>query len=1034
MDRLTGANGDAMDVLGEIMRLMWIGALASAPVALIAFLICRAVRLGPTTRHALWVMVLASFVTPGLAELAGVRVRLPVDAPARTVDATDRVAGRDNGEVEGVDARFDEPGSWVAPPDRAASPWEPEMSLEPVAIGAPEIAGGDAWGSKERAEPLSGPVWGDAGGPRADWSWDDAVGQPTVGVRGDARADVVGEPVADVDALAPIGGPSAAAGGAGAAAPARGDGLETGPAPLAAWWGQMTDAGVRARDAIASIPPVPMPVWLGGIAVLLVIKSARCARFRYLLSRAGEADAGTAEMVADVSREMGLRRRPRVVVLGKPISPLVWCGARPVLVLPRGLWGELDEGARRAVLMHELAHLKRRDHMVMWAAQCVGVLYWWHPIAWWVRRRIDEEADLACDAWVTALQPVSRRVYAETLLMARSFVSAPGARTAPGLAMASSRTKRFARRLKMVMTENASPRLSLLGVALAAGLAMAGAVVTPALACPEKDKEKASVLPTAQVVETSPESAPLALLSAGVVDMAPEVAVLAEHAAESGGSTFEAFMAGEVQPEDDDLRELLARLRRLEAELAAIKAYVGDVAGEGRSGARTAPQASGGAIQRQRATEARALADARAAERGLRTEQNRRRALEREVQAERERADRRDETRARAEALRAREAEMRSRDLAAEAMARREAQREIRAESGAQRARAAEARAEAERAIARGDYERARALGRARAGAPDAAPDEPQSYYLSNPGKLEALTELMARSDVPVLIERHNDKIVVHGDARVQRTFAAFVKMIDPDARTPSIRSGPSSGVRAAPSPRAPGAPAGLPGARGGPTTDAVPGVSGARGRGVGGARAPREPREPRVPSAPGAGGGSRSLPPESPPQAQLEDLRRQREAQIAALSDEMNQLKAERASLIDRLRQVQLERDVVRREAEEAEARAEDMESRVEDLQEELEESLEELEEAEAREKDEIRAMTARLQSRLADVSSRAAVLHAQRDEAEHRADMLEQMAEEIEEMSESLEDRSDALERHLEEVLEALDERADREARQDR
>src|SRR5690606_18148777 len=177
-----------------------------------------------------------------------------------------------------------------------------------------------------------------------------------------------------------------------------------------------------------------------------------------------------------------------------------------------------------AVLLHELAHIRRRDPMWCWLAAVIGWVYWWHPVVWWVRSRIQEEADLCCDAWVVALAPGGRRVYAEALLATRSWLSAGSDRCAVGLPMATARSRRFSRRLTMVMTAPPRPRVSRAGAAIAAAVGLAGALLMPAVACPPDEKKH-----KAKTHATSHEA---------------EKAVLAEEAVESAeeASTFERFM------------------------------------------------------------------------------------------------------------------------------------------------------------------------------------------------------------------------------------------------------------------------------------------------------------------------------------------------------------------------------------------------------------------------------------------------------------------------------------------------------------
>ena len=61
-----------------------------------------------------------------------------------------------------------------------------------------------------------------------------------------------------------------------------------------------------------------------------------------------------------------------------------------------------------AVLAHELAHLKRRDHWVRRLEAIVLGLYWWYPGAWWARRQLERAEEECCDAWCRLGAAVSR--------------------------------------------------------------------------------------------------------------------------------------------------------------------------------------------------------------------------------------------------------------------------------------------------------------------------------------------------------------------------------------------------------------------------------------------------------------------------------------------------------------------------------------------------------------------------------------------------------------------------------------------------
>ena len=85
------------------------------------------------------------------------------------------------------------------------------------------------------------------------------------------------------------------------------------------------------------------------------------------------------------------------------------------------------------MLAHELAHLRRGDPWVARLLLVAGWLWWWNPLYWLARRRLDIEAELACDAWVVWALPDDRFVYAETLLdVSASALECGGVPQGPG--------------------------------------------------------------------------------------------------------------------------------------------------------------------------------------------------------------------------------------------------------------------------------------------------------------------------------------------------------------------------------------------------------------------------------------------------------------------------------------------------------------------------------------------------------------------------------------------------------------------------
>src|SRR5262249_53066390 len=157
-------------------------------------------------------------------------------------------------------------------------------------------------------------------------------------------------------------------------------------------------------------------VWLTGSCLWWLLAAVRIRRFRRMLRHAEPAPAAAAGRCGGVADSLGLAKVPRVWVRPGSVSPvLLALGRAPRPLGPAGLWERLSEEQRDSLLLHELAHLRRRDHWVRWLELVVLGLYWWHPVAWWARRQVQAAEEECCDAWVLWARPASAPAYAAAL-------------------------------------------------------------------------------------------------------------------------------------------------------------------------------------------------------------------------------------------------------------------------------------------------------------------------------------------------------------------------------------------------------------------------------------------------------------------------------------------------------------------------------------------------------------------------------------------------------------------------------------------
>jgi bla regulator protein blaR1 len=174
-------------------------------------------------------------------------------------------------------------------------------------------------------------------------------------------------------------------------------------------------------------------------------------------------------------------RRARSVQLAIPISarssptllePGIFGVFRPVLLLPEGIFERLTPTQLQAVIAHELCHFRYRDNLTATIQMIVETIFWFHPLVWWIGKRMVWERERACDEEVLRLgsQP---QVYAEGILnICKLYMESP-------LVCVSGVTgANLKRRIEAIMTERLVLRMNF------AKRAMLGAAAVAAIALP----------------------------------------------------------------------------------------------------------------------------------------------------------------------------------------------------------------------------------------------------------------------------------------------------------------------------------------------------------------------------------------------------------------------------------------------------------------------------------------------------------------------------------------------------------------------
>lgn len=226
-------------------------------------------------------------------------------------------------------------------------------------------------------------------------------------------------------------------------------------------------------------------LWIVGGMVVLAIQLRRLSHRRAVVRRGSPAPRRLVDEIGRVSRKLKVRSVPATVV-PEIAAPFLWCVGWLRVVWPEALTHEDALHRSRGIIAHELAHVRRRDHWVVWLELAAGIIWWWNPLFWFARRRLRESAEMACDAIALSVYD-DRREYAEMFLeLSSSFETGM---PAPALGVSTGTPSSFERRLTMILSDRVSGKLSVWGILLVACIA---AVTLPTLSMAQQSSDDES--------------------------------------------------------------------------------------------------------------------------------------------------------------------------------------------------------------------------------------------------------------------------------------------------------------------------------------------------------------------------------------------------------------------------------------------------------------------------------------------------------------------------------------------------------------
>jgi bla regulator protein BlaR1 len=195
--------------------------------------------------------------------------------------------------------------------------------------------------------------------------------------------------------------PVAESRGAGGGTPVASGRNETRPTPAAtprAVAGGVPDLFVGAPRVIESCLPWCGCAWLLGVALAALRVATGCSVTRRLVAgAAAPLDPRWQARLRGWQRALGIGRRIRLLVSAQVDVPMVVGWARPVVLWPLTACVGLSPDQLDAILVHELAHVRRHDVLVNILQAWIEAVFFHHPAAWWISAQVRAEREYCAD-------------------------------------------------------------------------------------------------------------------------------------------------------------------------------------------------------------------------------------------------------------------------------------------------------------------------------------------------------------------------------------------------------------------------------------------------------------------------------------------------------------------------------------------------------------------------------------------------------------------------------------------------------------
>jgi len=152
------------------------------------------------------------------------------------------------------------------------------------------------------------------------------------------------------------------------------------------------------KDRLEEALPLIGWAWVLGVMVMLIRWGGSLFSL-YQLRNNGlqEAPGEWKFFVNNWTSEWRIRRTVNVWLSEKATAPLTIGYLRPIILIPLSLVPDLTPEQWEAILLHELAHIRRADYLIRLIQSLIEILFFYHPLVAWLSKEIAREREACCD-------------------------------------------------------------------------------------------------------------------------------------------------------------------------------------------------------------------------------------------------------------------------------------------------------------------------------------------------------------------------------------------------------------------------------------------------------------------------------------------------------------------------------------------------------------------------------------------------------------------------------------------------------------